>query len=92
MNTTTQSLSAELNSSETNSSLIALNLSLSNTKYSEFSHDNQQCFECPKSTYIIDPDRDVCQNCPKGMPTLRDMLVSVAKLLEQNDSQRKAVD
>eukprot|EP00291_Cryptomonas_curvata_P017050 CAMPEP_0172169214 /NCGR_PEP_ID=MMETSP1050-20130122/10581_1 /TAXON_ID=233186 /ORGANISM="Cryptomonas curvata, Strain CCAP979/52" /LENGTH=1462 /DNA_ID=CAMNT_0012840247 /DNA_START=2726 /DNA_END=7114 /DNA_ORIENTATION=+ len=36
------------------------------SKLSKFSHENQQCSACPDKTYIIDPNRDVCQSCPKG--------------------------
>ncbi len=32
-----------------------------------FSHDSQQCFLCSRAKYIIDSNRDQCENCPKGL-------------------------
>jgi hypothetical protein len=60
MNTTTEDVVIVLS----NGSL--LNSSMTATKLSKFSHENQQCSACPERTYIIDPNKDVCQSCPKG--------------------------
>ena len=31
-----------------------------------FSQENQFCKACSLGQYIIDPNRDICQGCPKG--------------------------
>eukprot|EP00961_Rhodomonas_salina_P003389 46924-Rhodomonas_salina.1 len=32
-----------------------------------FSHEAQQCRKCLDAEYILDPNRHVCQKCPKGL-------------------------
>jgi hypothetical protein len=42
-----------------------VNSSLGNSN-GPFSQENQYCKPCLRGQYIIDPNNDVCQECPNG--------------------------
>ena len=36
------------------------------TSSGTFSAESQQCKACPVGKYIVDPNSDTCNTCPKG--------------------------